>query len=68
VRPAAIHHEILRRDHLGVVGGEEQRHAGDVGRVEAAGERLLLVDQAIGGIVDQWVSCRSVMIQRAPAC
>ena len=35
-----------------VVGSKEQRHARDIHRVEAAGQRLLLIDQAVGGLVD----------------
>src|SRR5215831_20770782 len=35
----AVDHEVLRRDQATVVGGEEQRHAGNVGRVD-----LLLQD------------------------
>ena len=40
VGPAAVDEEVLARDHAGIVGGEEQRHARQVLGHQVAGQAL----------------------------
>ena len=51
-QPAAVDDEILRGAHAAVVGGKEEHHAGEIVRLDAVGQALPLLDDAVGILVD----------------